>query len=157
MTDIAFIPQSAGLNLPGYDIALSGADLLADNGLKTAVIMSLFTDRQAEPGDILPDGSTNRRGHWGDSFAAVDGDKIGSRLWLLDRAKQTSDTLNRAREYSREALQWLIDDGVAATLKVAAAWLRPGMLGLTIEITRPDGSSQNYRFENAWNGALHAV
>jgi len=158
MTDIAIIPvSSGGRNLPGYDISLSGSDLLAEAGLKTAVIISLFTDRQAETGDVLPDESTNRRGHWGDAMATVDGDRIGSRLWLLDREKQTSETRNRAREYAIEALQWLIDDGVAATVDVAAAWLNTGELGLSIDIMRPDGTGESYRFEQAWNGALHAI
>jgi len=158
MADIAFVPiSSGGLNLPGYDISLSGADLLAETGLKTAVIISLFSDRLAEPGDVLPDGSTNRRGHWADAFTSIDGDRIGSRLWLLSREKQTNNILNRAREYAEEALQWLIDDGVAATVSVAASWVRTGMLGMVIDITRPDGSSENFRFEQAWNGALNAV
>jgi len=158
MTDIAFVPITpGGLSLPGYDLTMSGPDLLAENGLNTSVIISLFTDRQAEPGDVLPDGSSNRRGHWGDTFAAVNGDKLGSRLWLLSREKQTNATLNRAREYAEEALQWLIDDGVAATVTVKASWVRPGMLGMTIDIIRPDGSSENFRFEQAWNGALNAV
>jgi len=158
MADIAFIPiLDAGLQLPGYDISLSGPDLLADTGLRTSVIISLFSDRLAEPDDVLPDDSGDRRGYWADALASVEGDRIGSRLWLLSREKQTNETLNRAREYAEEALQWLVDDGVAQSVHVNASWVRSGMLGLIIDITRPDGGQDSFRFEAAWNGELNAV
>ncbi len=126
------------------------AGLAIEYGLQTAVIMSLFTDRWAEPGDLIPDGSGDRRGFWGDAIADVEGDQIGSRLWLLDREKQTPQTLNRAREYAEEALQWMIEDGVAESVNVAAEWVRTGMLSLSIEIVRPDSNSESYRFDNIW-------
>src|SRR5260363_120954 len=33
--------------------------------LQIAVMISLFTDRQARPDDVIPDGSTDARGWWG--------------------------------------------------------------------------------------------
>ena len=84
------------------DYAVAAGDLAADNGLKTAVLISLFTDRLAAADDEIPDGTEDRRGWWGDMPAdgsAPSGappDPIGSRLWLLARAKQSAETLNRA-------------------------------------------------------------
>jgi len=158
MTDAAFIPLLAdGTSLPGFDVAMSGADLLAESGLRTAVILSLFSDRRAAPDDVLPDGSSDRRGFWGDALADIEGDQIGSRLWLLSREKQTADVLARAKEYAEESLQWLIDDGVAKSVDVVAAWVKTGMLGLHIVITRPDNTSATYRFEQAWEASVHAI
>ena len=39
------------------------------------------------------------------TVTAVEGDKVGSRLWLLGRSKRTADTLSRLEEYAREALR----------------------------------------------------
>ena len=100
------------------DLGLTGGDLVAEEGLKTAVLLSLFTDRRAEEDDELPAEESDRRGWWGDLVPPAPRDRIGSKLWLLTREKLTRDVQNRAREYAREALQWLIDDRVAQSVSV---------------------------------------
>ena len=121
--------------------------------METAVVISLFTDRRAKAGDPIPDGVLNRRGWWGDSFPDVAGDQIGSRLWMLAREKQLPSVLARAREYALEALQWLIDDGIARAVNVTAEVVRSGVLGLSIEIVRSDKPVAQYRFDSFWKGA----
>ena len=66
--------------------------------LVRAVIISLFTWRRARPDDDLP--GDLRMGWWGDSVPEIPNDRIGSRLWLLSRAKLTVETVARAREYA---------------------------------------------------------
>ena len=95
-------------------------DLEYDEGLETAVIISLFTDRRANFDDILPD-SSNRdfRGWWGDlASPLIEGDQIGSRLWLLEREKTLKTVLVRAKQYAEEALQWMIEDRIATKIEV---------------------------------------
>jgi phage gp46-like protein len=75
------------------------------------MLMSLFTDRQARDDDVIPDGPNDPRGWWGDTNPLH---PIDSRLWLLDRSKQTQEVLARAHDYIVEALQWMLDDGVLA-------------------------------------------
>lgn len=133
----------------GADYALAALGFAEDDGLETAVILSLFTDRRAEDDDTLPSGD-DRRGWWADAFPAAPGDLIGSRLWLLHREKQIPQTLTRAREYAEEALAWLVDDGVAARVDVTAEVVRSGVLGLTVEIQRTGSTVAHYRFENFW-------
>lgn len=133
----------------GADYALDTLGLVEDDGLETAVIISLFTDRQAGTDDDIPDGSGDRRGWWADTLSA--GDQTGSRLWLLSREKQTQAVLNNAREYALEALQWLVDDGVAGQIEVEAEIVRDGILGLSIAIYRPAATSPiRYRYETLW-------
>jgi phage gp46-like protein len=134
----------------GADLAFAGYDLAQDDSLKTAVIVSLFTDRRAEADDRLPGAPDDRRGWWGDGFLEVAGDRIGSRLWLLHREKQLASVVVRAREYAIEALQWLVDDGIAAAVDVTAEIVRQGVLGLQIRIVRPDRARVDYRFDNVW-------
>lgn len=135
----------------GADYALDGLGLVEDDGLDTAVIISLFTDRRANADDTIPDGSKDRRGWWGDSFADVQGDLIGSRLWLLSRAKQLPAVLARAQQYADEALQWLVDDSVAESVEVVASNPRMGILALGVSITRPGHPVKHYRFEQFWS------
>jgi len=138
----------AFLDLSG-DLTVSGGDLASDMGLETAVLLSLFLDREAEADDRLPDGSDDRRGWWADAYGLA-GDRVGSRLWLLDREKQLPEVRERAREYAEEALAWLVEDGVAQSVAVSAEWTRPGMLGLLVDIRKPDGSRLRYRFDSIW-------
>lgn len=132
------------------DLAVEADDLVRDDGLETAVILSLYTDRRADDGDVLPDGGTDRRGWWGDAVPPVEGDRIGSRLWLLSREKEADQALRRAEEYAREALQWLVDDRVAERVEVAAEIPESGRLALNVVIHRPKAEPVRYRFDHIW-------
>lgn len=130
------------------DWQLSGADLLSGSDLATAVLISLFTDRQAEASDVLPDNTGDRRGWWGD----LDEDyRIGSRLWLLSRSKLTQQVANQAKDYCQEALQWMLDDGVAASISITTKIILPSTLVVNTMITKADGTAASYQFNWAWS------
>ena len=131
------------------DWVLSGALIETGQDLETAVIVSLFTDRVAAADDAIPDGTGDRRGWWGDSGHSM---PIGSRLWLLDRAKGSGETLASARDYIAEALQWLIDDGVVASFEIAVEWTAPSQLGAQVIATRNDGTTVPMSFPWVWAG-----
>lgn len=148
MADIrsVFIDLEAGI-----DYALNNIGLTEDDGLDTAVILSLFTDRRAEPGDVIPDGSDDKRGHWSDSFPIIEGDLQGSRLWLLNREKQLPEVMNDAKSYCEESLAWMIEDGVARSVTVTVTNPRNGILHAQIQIAKPDGTNNQYQFDNFWS------
>ena len=146
MTDIALQPRFDGR----IDIQLNNGDLVADDGLRTAVVLSLLTDRRANPGDVLPDGGDDRRGWWADMLATAGGDRFGSRLWLLSREKNLAEVRRRAETYAAEALEWLREDGIANTIEVDAETVATDRLGLKIRIIRTDGQAIEERFNNLW-------
>ena len=117
----------------GCDIASSLPGLEEDDGLDTAVIVSLFTDRRAEESDHF-DGDP--RGWWGDALAVNDDRPVplGSRLWLLAREKQHPAVLRKAEAFARQALQWMLDDGVADSITVIATNPERGWLWLRVLI-----------------------
>lgn len=129
--------------LVSWDTAGTRADWVLVNGglatgdpITTQILISIFTDRIAATDDEIPDGTNNPRGWWGDAGADV---PIGSRMWLLRRAKQTQDTLQRAFDYLAEALQWMIDDKVVTRFEIAVQWVRQSFLGATIVAHLPGG------------------
>lgn len=128
---------------------LAGGALAADHDIKTALLISLFSDRRAEDDDVLPGEAGGRRGFWGDAFAQR---RIGSRLWLLGREKQLTEVVNRAREYAQEAVQWLVDDGICDSVAVDAAVIGKGTLGLSVVAKRNAAAPLTYKFAFAWNG-----
>lgn len=129
-------------------------DLVTGRDLETAAIISLFSDRLANADDRLPDpADADRRGWWAD----YDSDYlIGSRLWLISREKQTEDVRQRAEDYCREALQWMLDDDVADTVDVVAAWSNidntqaPGRLEVDVTVTRARAILLKRHFSWAW-------
>ncbi len=152
MTDLALRWDN---DLFGADLALSGPALATDDGLKTAIIVSLFTDARARDDDPLP-APGDRRGWWGDSAPKIRGDRIGSRLWLLYREKRLQSVLNRGRDYAQEALAWLVEDGIAQSVTVVTEALGEDILAIGVEIVRP-GTTQRQRFDFTWEKTADAI
>lgn len=122
----------------GWDSdAMSGflpfdAGFADDGGLGTCVLISLFTDRRATADDgVVP---AERRGWVGDALSDIEGDRIGSRLWLLKREKQSEDVRARAEEYAAEALVWMLDEELVTSIDLEAAWVAPSTLGLRVTL-----------------------
>jgi phage gp46-like protein len=128
-----------------YELLSSGS-LRDDQDLATAVILSLGTNRTAHDDDVPPDGG-GRRGWWADAYRKY---ALGSRLWLLSREKETEVTRLKAEVYAREATDWLIREGVASQIDIAATWTGPGRLELTLVIVSPPGSRVGWRFALVW-------
>ncbi len=143
MSDIATI-----WNATSGDWALAGQDLGSGDDLASAVVISLFTDRVAQPDDVIPDGTGDPRGWHGDDPTTP----IGSRLWLIFRSKRTQQTLTDAQSYAQEALQWMVDDGVVAGFDVFVEWQPTSMLAMRVTLFKNDGTSQALAFAWVWNG-----
>lgn len=148
--DIALVYDA---DAKAFDLAIEGGDLVSDDGLQTAVLLSLYTDRRAEADDELPDDGSDRRGWWCDAFSNR---PHGSRLWLLWREKELDRVLRRAEEYATEALGWLIDDDIATSVEVEAIHLRRGVLQLIVGIQRPSGAALERRYDYVW-GASNGI
>lgn len=101
-------------------------ELFADP-IDAAILLSLFCDARALPQDLQDD----PRGWWGDELAS--------------RAKNVPATLRLAEDYTREALQWLLDDQVASSIDVTASALSSEMMKLAITI---DDKTLELRYEH---------
>ena len=144
MSDIRLIWN----NLTGYaDINLVGSSLELGHDLESAVIVSLFSDHVADPGDVLPsDMSKDPRGWWADTYDTPD--QIGSKLWQVFGRVRNQDTLNFARDTATKALQWMIEDQVAASVTVEPSFYGSGGLQLNVAIAQASGTLSRFIF--AW-------
>jgi len=123
----------------------ASGDLESGDDLQTSIYISLFTDRQARADDSY-DGD-DRRGWWGDSGADYE---IGSRIWLLKRQKLTTAVANSAVSYAKEALQWLIDDGVVASITATTQIVYPSRLYMTITYQEPGKTASSAKYNWVW-------
>lgn len=137
------------LDSQSFDLDLKNWELEFDDGLETAVLVSLFTDARVTE-EELPIGEVNRRGFWGDAVENEGSVPTGSKLWLAERAKVTDELLEQVRDSCLEALQWLIDDGIASDVTVETEYNDQKWLLISIEITRPSGQKVGYKFDYVW-------
>jgi Mu-like prophage protein gp46 len=137
--DIALIFQSG---FRRCDLALGpDGDLVMDLTPVTPMLTSTGSDRRARPDDDLPTGVTTmnapssfieRRGWVGDCLDDQ-GRLLGSRLWLLDRNKQTENTRRFAEIWAEESLAWVAEE-TGTPAQVSAQWIRRNVLALTCSI-----------------------
>jgi len=138
---------------PGYkfkslpaDIKIENGDVKTDRDLETAILVSLFTDRRAQASDKVTGNYLG--GWWGDKFLS---DAMGSRLWLLDRSGVTRGTINLARVYCVEALQWLVKDGAVASFNIDITAREDGNgLNIAIAAMQPTGRLVNFNYSYLW-------
>jgi phage gp46-like protein len=163
MPDIRLVQQPDAF--PNYSIPIDW--LLLDDGtldetqaLATAVVVALGTDRLAGPNDILPDpDSTDRAGWWGDMDAEelFNGWPIGTKLWLLKRAKIVGPedpegaTIARVEQYISEAIQPFIDNRIATSFDVEAFRNGVNRVDAYVAIYRGPKVPVELRFQVLWN------
>ncbi len=146
MSDTATFWNSA---LGFADWLLVGTNLAAGNDLETTMLISVFTDRIANPDDVIPDGTADPRGWVGDLGQPV---PIGSRLWVhLSRAKLTQAVANQAKDDVAEALQWMLDDGVVAKFVITTEIVLPRQLSLRVDAYHQDGTKVASVNADLWN------
>lgn len=126
-------------------------DLERDDGLETSVLISLFTDRRAELEDVLPDNTDDRRGWWPDTQL----NKIGSKLWLLNRSSLTPDVPARLEQYIKEALEHLVTEGVAKRIDVTVTREAMNELAMEIHIIKPtEKKGELFKYFFNWENQL---
>ena len=131
------------------DIVFQDIDFEIDDGLKSAVYISLFTDVRGEVEEIE---GQNPRGNWSDHFETI---PLGSKLWLLSREKQTEDSRLLAEQYASDSLQWLISEGIAKSVEVIASFPTRGILYLQVKIFRPE--EVEFEFSTNWEAEIGAI
>lgn len=130
--------------------------------LATAILVALNTDAQADEGDVLPDPrSTDRRGWWGDWNVSViwNGWPIGSKLWLLSRAKIVNSgaregaTTLRVSKYIRQCMQPFITNGFCSrvTIDSLTVDLNNGRINVIFTVYRGPKTAIRLQYQSLWS------
>ena len=130
-----------------YDIGLdANGELELDYGFGTTIGLSISGERRATAAEVpTPE---NRRGWIGNILSDIPGFEAGSKLWLLKQARLTPATVTAAKNYTQDALQWMIDDGFAKTITVTAEQQGVSKIVAAIDI---DGEVFYY---DVWNNTV---
>lgn len=129
----------------GWDINIdSNGDIESEDSLDTYILVCLFTDKRADASEVSI--SHKRRGWIGNEDTP--GFEMGSKLWLLDQEKATNATAASAGAYASEALQQLVIDKLALSVKAVGILVHEG-IRIEVTIQRTD-SKVEVRYFNLW-------
>jgi len=110
----------------------------------------MYSDRRI-PLEDLPRGENDRMGWWADLISEPQDDLIGSRHWVLERiGKVSTDTAVEFESILQEAFQWMIEDGIASKVVVAAERTENDRIEGSVQIFRPSGDNIPFKF--IWDG-----
>jgi len=121
--------------------------------------VALMTDMLSDPDEIRPDpDSDDRKGWWGDMDAQAiwRGWPIGCKNWLLTRAKLgdayswEGDTVYRAENYTRIALQPLVDLKTCSSIEVSAERIGQDRIDVLVTMYRGPLVSVDLVFQDFW-------
>lgn len=146
--DLNFEQDTEGI----FDLVIDvdAKDLDTTDGLETAILVSLFSDRRAAADEVRD--PLRRRGWIGNLIAEVPNDNFGSGLWLYEQKRLTGDVLAGLRTEAEQALDWMVDEGLATSTaaKVVAAPERRQVY-LSVDLFEPSGDATNraYRLADA--------
>jgi phage gp46-like protein len=124
----------------GGAIAFRGGQPDMDQGLSTAVYLSLWTEE----------------GWWGNSVAAPR-EEIGSECEALESEPLSNKVRQDYEEAARQALAWMVSAGMAKAVTVEAVILSTIALGLNVTIEEPDGTTGTLRYRVNWQGQRAAL
>lgn len=123
-----------------YDFQIDeNGDIETEDQLETAILVSLFTDRRAEPSQVPK--PQLRRGWVGD--LETPSDPWGSTLWLLEQRRLTGTTALEAADASEIALRWFKDDNIAISVGTRS-FVDVDRMRLLIDMTKPNSRSESF-------------
>ena len=160
MTDIRIVNVTNLRGIWADWLLLPNGMLDQTEELVNVVKVALLTDAIADPTDILPDpDSTDRAGWWGDMDAEelFNGWPIGTKLWLLKRAKIVGPedpegaTITRVEQYISEALQPFVTNKICTSYDVDAWRVGTEQIEATVILYRGPTRPVELRFQVLWN------
>lgn len=128
-------------SLDGGAITFISGQPVMEPGLSTAVYLSLWT----EPG------------YWASPLMTAEERIEEDSLEELEAEPLTNKVRQDYEERARKRLAWLVAQGVAKSVTVAASILSQIALGLDVTIEEPDGTSGVLRYRINWQGQRAAL
>lgn len=131
-----------------FDLVIENGDFKTTEGLETALLTSLFSDRRAYADEV--NDPLKRRGWIGDLVSQIPGDKFGSGIWFYEQSRLTQTVENGVRSEADLALQWLLSEQLATFVNAETDIERATRtLKINITITSLNGGVSSRAFEIA--------
>lgn len=132
-----------------YDIVIEDdGDVKKTAGMDSALLISLFTDRRANPDEVAD--PMLRRGWCGSQNTPNQQGNVGSGIWLYEQCRLDVEEAIRMEAY--QCLNWMVFDNLAKETDVKITTdPQDRRLNLSIKITAANGGVTNTGFQ-LWGG-----
>lgn len=132
-----------------YDIIpTEEGDLAYDDSFDTTVKCSLLTDGRADSSEVKY--VEKQRGTIVDLFTTA---RNGSKLWLLEQARLDLNSKNKAIDYAKTALKFMLDANYIKNVLITGRLTANGIT-LNIDFERLSGVFDKYRYD-AWENSVY--
>ena len=135
-----------------YDLDFVNGDLKLTASLRNSVLLSLgIRLRDTSDGKAIVDPVN---GGW---FGhALEDKPIGSFIWKDVCGKLDQSVLDDLISKAKESLKWMIDDGVAASVEVAAkiSSTLNNVVDFVISVVKPDSTNETFEFQANWEATV---
>lgn len=148
MSDLALKRRPDGTFDLDYDSETR--DLVLTESLEVSVIISIGSDAREKVIGTLSLTPLND-GWWGD--AVGDDFQLGGYVYRALQGKLAPATLVDLKQYVKDALKWMVDDGVASDVDVDVS-IDEQVAVVLVTIAKPSAEPENYRFELPWKETL---
>jgi phage gp46-like protein len=147
MSDIALVEKQDG----SFDLDFDekSKDFVLTNSLYNAVAISIGTyarNRNLKPNSAVLDPQIG--GWWADSLDPLG--TLGGYLYEAYPGKLSQDTLAKLKDLVVEALQWMIDEGIAKSTDCEVSLLDEKFVMISVSIEKPNGTTDDYKYELNW-------
>lgn len=133
-----------------FDLVIENGDLKADTSFDTGINLALMTDGRADNSEVRK--PEEQRGTIVDLFTPF---RNGSKLWLLEQARNDRGALNRAIDYCKNALSYFVDMKFVKNIQVSGKQTIDG-IRLNVVIYGISGSIDRWQYD-AWNNSVYKV
>ena len=134
------------VELPGgiYDIQIYfDGDIKTKDSFDAYIIVALLSDARADESEVpRPE---LRRG-WIVNEHTPDFE-LGSKVWLYEQRRLTRATINGLQDVAQDALQSMVDEGLAVSIRSVEAVVTTTGVSLVIEILRDNDQVEKRHFD----------
>ena len=134
-----------------FDLEMKGGDLVLSDSLQMSVTLSLlcWCRNETYDGAAILDPSIG--GWWADALNEI---PLGSRLWTQFRKRLTDVTIGNAIQLVKEALAWMVTDGVAKEVNVSASISGKTSASFVVQVVKPTGDTEQFKYETNWEASV---
>lgn len=127
-----------------YDIKIGfDGDIETEDSFDTYILVALFSDKRADASEIL---DPQRRRGWIGNEHTPDFE-LGSKLWLYEQSRLTRAVQNAVSAEAVDALQSLVDEDLAVSVRGAELEATVDGASLMVEIERSPSRVEKRHFD----------
>lgn len=140
--------------LDGAEIEIKNGLVMADEGFRTAVYLSLFGGNSDDTGEVV-----NNKTWWGNCLEGLSGNEklVGRFAAFVRSVPMSSKNIALAESKARQDLQWFLDDGIADSVEVEITSGEKNKINLSVKIGKAGEILEAGNYSMQWESMKNGI